>query len=80
MEFKSGSGIWEELKLHHSISSCWFDIVAVVDVAQLECPISEQVTKIHRCFAICDCDLHPFYSYCHTLRQLDSSANEIYHI
>ena len=50
-----------------------FDFVAVV--AQFGLLISEQVAKVHR-FAVCSCDLRPFYSCCHALNKLDLLANE----
>ena len=64
----SGCGIWEELRscsVGHAgscvqlLSHSAFDFVAVV-VAQLGLPISEQVAKIHRRFAIRSCDLCQF--------------------
>ena len=44
-----------------SVAHSAFDFVAVV-VAQFGLPISEQVAKIHRRFAVRSCDLCPFYS------------------
>ena len=82
MSAGSGRGIWEELKSNcdahaqSGTSACAasaFDFVAVV--AQCGLPISEQVAKIHRRFAVHSCVLN-FYSCCH----IDSSANEIYGI
>ena len=72
-----------KLESFHSVGKLWvvsaFDFVAVV-VAQLGLSISEQVAKIHRRFAVCSCDLCPFYSCSHALNELDSSANEMYGI
>ena len=77
VEFKSGHGIWEELKSYHSgrlaavgsvaLSRSVFDFVAV-DVAQFVLTISEQVAKIRRRFVVHGCDLRPFYSCCHALK------------
>ena len=87
MRQPSGRGIWEELKSIRvaQLGSCVqllsrsaFDFIAVV--AQFGLPISEQVAKIHRRFAVRSRDLRPFYSCCHPLNKLDSSANEIYGI
>ena len=74
VEFKSGHGIWEELKSYRSgqlaavgsvaLSHSVFNFVAV-DVAQFVLPISDQVAKIHRCFVVHSCGLRPFYSCCH---------------
>ena len=66
MEFKSGGGIWEGLKLYDSaqsaavaLSCSAFDFVAV-GVTQFRLTISEQIVKIHRRFAVRGCDLHLF--------------------
>ena len=71
MELESGRGIWEELKSLSRNSRSAFDFVAAV-VTQFGLPISEQVAKIHRRFAVRSCDLCPFYSCCHALNRLDS--------
>ena len=42
-----------------SVARSAFDFAAVV-VAQFGLPISEQVAKIHRRFAVRSCDLRPF--------------------
>ena len=66
-----------------SVSSCSYVTFCVRLRCSWPCtiPISEQVAKIHRCFVIRGCDLHPFsYNCCHTPNKLDSSANEIYGI
>ena len=72
-----------KLESFHSVGQLWvvsaFDIVAVVDT-QFGLPISEQVAKIHCRFAVCSCDLRPFYGCSHALNELDSSANDIYGI
>ena len=87
--FKSGHGIWEELKLYRSgqsaavgsvaLSRSVFDFVAV-NVAQFVLPISEQVAKIHCRLVVHSCDLRPLYSCFHALNKLDSSTNESYGI
>ena len=63
-------GIWYSGSYVQLLSRSAFDFVAVV-VAQFGLPISEQVAKIHRRFAVCSCDLYPFYSCCHALNKLD---------
>ena len=60
------------------LSCSAFDFIAAVVVAQFRLPISEQVAKIHCCFAVHSCDLRPFCSCCmccHALNRIDSSAS-----